>query len=154
MEIFPWRGRSPWWPWSSEVGYTSATTGRGDHEVHKGHVVALRGGGGIYDFKEVVTVKVRLTYFVSRIYVSISGTHNRLHCGVNFCTTQIIDKSVRGPHNADWGPRVEDPLNRVSNYFSSNTCWCLRNYYIFMYRQRNGGQNHTTEKDLGTEWLL
>jgi hypothetical protein len=26
---------------SLEVGYTSATTGRGDHEVHKGHVVAL-----------------------------------------------------------------------------------------------------------------
>jgi hypothetical protein len=25
----------------SEVGYTSATTGKGDHEVHKGHVVAL-----------------------------------------------------------------------------------------------------------------
>jgi hypothetical protein len=27
---------------ASEVGYTSATTGRGDHEVHKGHVVALK----------------------------------------------------------------------------------------------------------------
>jgi hypothetical protein len=26
---------------TSEVGYTSATTGRGNHEVHKGHVVAL-----------------------------------------------------------------------------------------------------------------
>jgi hypothetical protein len=26
---------------TSEVSYTSATTGRGDHEVHKGHVVAL-----------------------------------------------------------------------------------------------------------------
>jgi hypothetical protein len=26
---------------TSEVGYTSATTGRGDHQVHKGHVVAL-----------------------------------------------------------------------------------------------------------------
>jgi ribosomal protein L34E len=26
---------------TSEVGYTSATTGRGDHEVHKRHVVAL-----------------------------------------------------------------------------------------------------------------
>jgi hypothetical protein len=26
---------------SSEVSYTSATTGRGDHEVHKGLVVAL-----------------------------------------------------------------------------------------------------------------
>jgi hypothetical protein len=27
---------------TSELGYTSATTGRGDHEVHKGHVVALK----------------------------------------------------------------------------------------------------------------
>jgi hypothetical protein len=27
---------------ASEVGYTSATPGRGDHEVHKGHVVALK----------------------------------------------------------------------------------------------------------------
>jgi hypothetical protein len=26
---------------TSEVRYTSATAGRGDHEVHKGHVVAL-----------------------------------------------------------------------------------------------------------------
>jgi hypothetical protein len=26
---------------TSEVGYTSATTGKGDEEVHKGHVVAL-----------------------------------------------------------------------------------------------------------------
>jgi hypothetical protein len=26
---------------TSEVGYTSVTTGRGDYEVHKGHVVAL-----------------------------------------------------------------------------------------------------------------
>jgi hypothetical protein len=26
---------------TSEVGYTSATTGREDHEVHKGRVVAL-----------------------------------------------------------------------------------------------------------------
>jgi hypothetical protein len=26
---------------ASEVGYTSATTRRGDHEVHKGHVVVM-----------------------------------------------------------------------------------------------------------------
>jgi uncharacterized cupin superfamily protein len=26
---------------TSEVGYTSATAGRGDREVHKGHVVVL-----------------------------------------------------------------------------------------------------------------
>jgi hypothetical protein len=31
-----------------EVGYTSATTGSEDHEVHKGHVVALGGGGKRY----------------------------------------------------------------------------------------------------------
>jgi hypothetical protein len=28
---------------TSEVGYTSAITGRGDHEVHKGHVVVFGG---------------------------------------------------------------------------------------------------------------
>jgi hypothetical protein len=26
---------------TSEVGYSSATTGRGDHELHKEHVMAL-----------------------------------------------------------------------------------------------------------------
>jgi hypothetical protein len=31
---------------TSEVGYTLATTGRGDHVVHKGHEVALGWGGG------------------------------------------------------------------------------------------------------------
>jgi hypothetical protein len=34
---------------TSNVGYTSATTGRGDHEVHKGHVVAL-GKKYIYNY--------------------------------------------------------------------------------------------------------
>jgi hypothetical protein len=29
---------------TQEVGYTSATTGRGEHEVHKGLLVALGGG--------------------------------------------------------------------------------------------------------------
>jgi hypothetical protein len=29
---------------TSKVGYTSAITGRVDHEVHKGHVVALEEG--------------------------------------------------------------------------------------------------------------
>jgi hypothetical protein len=33
---------------TSEVGYTSVTTGRGDHEVHKGHVVALEKNGKLY----------------------------------------------------------------------------------------------------------
>jgi hypothetical protein len=30
---------------TSEVGYISAMPRREDHEVHKGHVVALEGGG-------------------------------------------------------------------------------------------------------------
>jgi hypothetical protein len=30
---------------TTEVGFTSAITGRGDHEVHKGHVVVLARGG-------------------------------------------------------------------------------------------------------------
>jgi hypothetical protein len=32
---------------TSEVGYTSVTTGRGDHDVHKGHVVALERKKGL-----------------------------------------------------------------------------------------------------------
>jgi hypothetical protein len=40
---------------TSEVGYNSATGGRGGHEVHKGHVVAL---GGIV--KSEVRYKLRI----------------------------------------------------------------------------------------------
>jgi hypothetical protein len=36
---------------TSEVGYTSATTGRRDHEVHKGHVVALEENKKNIDFR-------------------------------------------------------------------------------------------------------
>jgi hypothetical protein len=39
---------------TSEVGYTSTTTGRGDHEVHKGHVVTL-------GEKKVLPLKMDLT---------------------------------------------------------------------------------------------
>jgi hypothetical protein len=39
---------------TSEVGYTSATTGRGDHEVHKGHVVALAKKVGIATLNAII----------------------------------------------------------------------------------------------------
>jgi hypothetical protein len=39
-----------------EVGYTSATTGRGDHEVSKGHVAAL-GEGGTLKFTNFFKIK-------------------------------------------------------------------------------------------------
>jgi hypothetical protein len=35
---------------TSEVGYTSTTTGRGDHDVHKGHVVVL--GKNLYYYSK------------------------------------------------------------------------------------------------------
>jgi hypothetical protein len=46
---------------TSEVGYTSATAGRRDHKVHKGHVVAL-------DLKKYIkTPKLKLLVHVERI---------------------------------------------------------------------------------------
>jgi hypothetical protein len=51
---------------TSEVGYTSATTGRGDHEVHKGNVVALGGKkSGIFLFK------TKYSLFIS---IHVTGT--------------------------------------------------------------------------------
>jgi hypothetical protein len=41
---------------TSEIGYASATTGRGDHKVHKGHVVALE--------RETEREKTKYAYFV------------------------------------------------------------------------------------------
>jgi hypothetical protein len=44
---------------TSEVGYTSATVGRGDHEVHKGHVVALAKKLREYGFAEIKYNKLK-----------------------------------------------------------------------------------------------
>jgi hypothetical protein len=48
----------------SEVGYTSATTGRGQHQVHKGYLVALE-----RDRKKQRGIKERrtLTFIVASI---------------------------------------------------------------------------------------
>ena len=40
---------------TSEYGYTPAMPRREDHEVHKGHVVALGGGGGNFLITKSVT---------------------------------------------------------------------------------------------------
>jgi hypothetical protein len=48
---------------TSEVGYTSATTGRGDHEVHKGHVVAV-------EEKKRKNFKVKLLALEKSKYIS------------------------------------------------------------------------------------
>jgi hypothetical protein len=44
---------------TSEVGYISATTERGDHEVHKGHVVALE------EIKKSIVQKVKNMFGLS-----------------------------------------------------------------------------------------
>jgi hypothetical protein len=54
-----------------EVGYTSATTGRRDHEVHKGYVVALAGGYFILTSQTV-------SYFTldkNMIYTEVGSEH-------------------------------------------------------------------------------
>jgi hypothetical protein len=59
----------------SEVGYTSVTAGRGDHEVHKGHLVAFEEviltDGQVNKKNSAYTVMCRITTFRSttdRIY--------------------------------------------------------------------------------------
>jgi hypothetical protein len=48
---------------TSEVGYTSVTTGRGDHEVHKGHVVALGEGEEVLStLSPVSSVNIEAAY--------------------------------------------------------------------------------------------
>jgi hypothetical protein len=57
---------------TSEVGYTSATTGRGNHEVHDGHVVALE--------KQQQT---NISEFIVSIHNNILTNSNKL-CDVTF----------------------------------------------------------------------
>jgi hypothetical protein len=49
----------------SEFGYTSATTGRRDHEVHKGHVVVL----AIYVYIYIRVMEKLIT--ISMLYIAI-----------------------------------------------------------------------------------
>jgi hypothetical protein len=53
---------------TSEVGYTSATTRRGDHEVYKGHVVALAKKGFMMNYGlDTVTVAHTMDFLVIRV---------------------------------------------------------------------------------------
>jgi hypothetical protein len=62
---------------TSEVGYTWATTGRGDHEVHKGHVVAK------WEGKQKVIYKTHLQVRFSTGSDDDVGDDN--HFNFNFC---------------------------------------------------------------------
>jgi hypothetical protein len=57
---------------TSKVGYTSATTGRADHEVHKGHVVELERERG--DFP--LSCKHLMTVLQARKLITIADSEN------------------------------------------------------------------------------
>jgi hypothetical protein len=57
---------------TSEVGYTSATAGRGDHEVHKGHVVVLE-----------------------------TTTTTPVACGINTTTLSPLPRKPESPYTVD-----------------------------------------------------
>jgi hypothetical protein len=48
---------------TSEIGYTLATTGRGDHKVHKGHVVALE-NNNTYKMYNIFIYYLQLKYYI------------------------------------------------------------------------------------------
>jgi hypothetical protein len=64
-----------------EVGYISATTGRGDHEVHKGHVVALGRGEKHKDQCTFLTIShsgiLKIRNFLGK-FVQKAKTHTLL----------------------------------------------------------------------------
>jgi hypothetical protein len=59
---------------TSEFGYTSVTTRKEDHEVHKGHVVAL--GGLLYHMEKAVKCSVywRIIMILSKFHVGSTFT--------------------------------------------------------------------------------
>jgi hypothetical protein len=79
---------------TSEVGYTSATAGRGDHEVHKGHVVALGGGGGII-YTEYKELSFALVQASSRTGVVIG--HDAAHSQIRLQKAATVQLSRRAP---------------------------------------------------------
>jgi hypothetical protein len=57
---------------TSEVGYTSATTGRGDHEVHKGHVVELAQKTLLY--LQCIVLRLNIIPYKNSYLLCISST--------------------------------------------------------------------------------
>jgi hypothetical protein len=86
---------------TSEVGYTSATTGRGYHEVHKGHVVAL--GRGHFILRIIIIIGISNYYFPYRINQFIFAIE--MQCV--FCDVQARRSEVRFPAGARDFPLFE-----------------------------------------------
>jgi hypothetical protein len=69
---------------TSEVGYTSVTTGRGDHEVHKGHMVALerrdyKTSDDILFYLEIYPVVKKIQNYKNVQHVRRMDIHRPLH---------------------------------------------------------------------------
>jgi hypothetical protein len=59
---------------NSEVSHISATTGRGDHEVHKGHVVAL--GKETYNRRALPLIRNNILVYILAELVKGNGDAN------------------------------------------------------------------------------
>jgi hypothetical protein len=75
-----------------EVGYTSATTGRGDHEVHKGHVVAMEKKNTDFNIPSVRDV----------IHESINKHHNNLEAQPNPLLQPLLQTTNIGRLKSCW----------------------------------------------------
>jgi hypothetical protein len=71
---------------TSEVGYTSATTGRGDQEVHKGHVVAL--GKTFIENK----ISPTLAYISDTVRLMVIFWWDVTYCTVSFMEERAASK--------------------------------------------------------------
>jgi hypothetical protein len=71
---------------TSEVGYTSATTGRGDHEVYREHVVTLE------------RKKIICGFFFQNLFEEGTLTHCST-CSFHWEITAIKDVGLKGPLN-------------------------------------------------------
>ena len=63
---------------TSEVGYNPAMPKREDHEVHKGHVVALGRGGELLS-RVIACIIMKLLFVLVQIYVYCLYKHLPLH---------------------------------------------------------------------------
>jgi hypothetical protein len=84
---------------TSEVSYTSATTGRGDHEVHEGHVVALATKKYYVNINNNVVMKITAddTNMDNWPYVLVLLTWNFLKTSTRtpFINTIILHKKLK-----------------------------------------------------------
>jgi hypothetical protein len=110
-----------------EVGYTSATTGRGDHEVRKGHVVALGGGGGNYAWVfelESSTLLLWLKFSLQLFFFAMHATCPTISIIFYFKT---VGDQLKSRSSSLY---IFFQLHVTSTLFRSNVLWESPKYFL------------------------